>query len=70
MNNTIEVIINGFPEKILDGTTIAELILRFQEGDIDLMVELNHRFVYPRTYADTPLSNGDQIEFINPNFGG
>ncbi|MFH0731023.1 MAG: sulfur carrier protein ThiS [Pseudomonadota bacterium] len=70
MNNTIEVIINGFPEKILDGTTIAELILRFQEGDIDLMVELNHRFVYPRHYSDTTLSNGDQIEFINPNFGG
>jgi thiamine biosynthesis protein ThiS len=70
MNNSIEVIINGFPEKILDGTTIADLIRHFQEGDIDLMVELNHRFVYPRNYNDTILSNGDQIEFINPNFGG
>jgi thiamine biosynthesis protein ThiS len=70
MNNTIEIIINGFPEKILEGTTISDLVARFQEGDVDLIVEHNGRFIYPRNYADIVVTTGDRIEFINPNFGG
>jgi thiamine biosynthesis protein ThiS len=70
MSNTIEVIINGFPEKILEGTTISDLVIRFKEGDVDLIVEYNGRFVFPRNYGDIFVSSGDRIEFINPNFGG
>jgi thiamine biosynthesis protein ThiS len=70
MNNTIEIIINGFPEKVLKGTAIADLVTRFKEGDVDLIVEYNSRFIYPRNYGEIVVSNGDRIEFINPNFGG
>jgi sulfur carrier protein ThiS len=70
MNNTIEIILNGFPEKIFEGTTISDLVTRFQEGDVDLIVEHNGRFIYPRNYLDIVVITGDRIEFINPNFGG
>jgi thiamine biosynthesis protein ThiS len=70
MNSTIEIIINGFPEKVLEGTTISDLVIRFGEGDVDLIVEHNSRFIYPRNYGDIIVSKGDRIEFINPNFGG
>lgn len=67
---TNTVIINGFPEKIPEHMTVAQLIILFKEGDRDLIVEHNGRFVYPSQYESTIVSNGDRIEFINPNFGG
>jgi len=70
MKNSIEIIINGFSEKVLEGTTILDLVTRFKEGDVDLIVEYNGRFIYPRNYGEMVVSSGDRIEFINPNFGG
>jgi len=66
----MNILVNGFPEKTLEGISIRELIIRFEEGDVHLIVEHNGRFVYPRDYEKTRLSEGDRIEFINPNFGG
>jgi thiamine biosynthesis protein ThiS len=70
MEKTIEVIINGLKETVSENVTITQLIVRFKEGDVDLIVEHNGRFVYPRKYEELALSAGDRIEFINPNFGG
>ncbi len=70
MDNTIEVIISDLKEIVPENVTITELIVRFKERDINLIVEHNGRFVYPRAYIKTHLANGDRLEFINPNFGG
>lgn len=70
MDKTIEVIINGIKETLAENTTISQLIVGYKEGDVDLIVERNGRFVYPRNYAEIILLNDDRIEFINPNFGG
>ena len=66
----MEVVVNGFREKLQQKMTIMELIKRHHEEDVHLIVEHNGRFVYPRQYATTVVSDGDRIEFINPNFGG
>lgn len=66
----MNIIINGFRENVPEGATISFLITHFKEGDSDLIVEHNGHFVYPQTYDTETLSEGDQIEFINPNFGG
>ncbi|HOD75601.1 MAG TPA: sulfur carrier protein ThiS [Syntrophorhabdaceae bacterium] len=66
----IEIILNGLKEKVLAGTTIADLIKMSGEEDKHLVVERNNRFIHPQTYHATPLSEGDRIEFINPDFGG
>jgi len=70
MGNVMDIIVNGFAERVLEDISIRQLIILFQEGDTDLIVEHNGRFVYPRDYEKTRLSEGDRIEFINPNFGG
>ena len=70
MDKTIEVIINGIKESLAENTTISQLIVGYKEGDVDLIVERNGRFVYPRNYEEIILLNDDRIEFINPNFGG
>jgi thiamine biosynthesis protein ThiS len=66
----MNIIVNGFKEDVAQNATIKELIQHFQEGDVDLIVEHNGRFVYPAKYAETVVMDGDRIEFINPNFGG
>ena len=67
---TITCVVNGFQESVPAGTTLAGLIVHFKEGDGDLIVEHNGRFIYPKDYPSTPVAPGDQVEFINPNFGG
>lgn len=70
METTISIIVNGFAENLPADMSLAQLIVHLKEGDRDLVVEHNGRFVYPRNYATTLLASGDRIELINPNFGG
>jgi len=70
VNKEITVIVNGFTEKIPVSVSISFLIAHFKEGDTDLIVEHNGQFVYPHEYESRIVSEGDRIEFINPNFGG
>jgi thiamine biosynthesis protein ThiS len=67
---TIEITLNDVPERVRADSSLDTLIHHFREADPDLIVELNGRFVYPRTYASTVVRKGDRLEFINPNFGG
>lgn len=66
----ISIIVNGFEEKVLENASIKDLIQHFKEGDTDLIVEYNGRFVYPAQYTEIIVQDGDRFEFINPNFGG
>ncbi|MBI9086715.1 MAG: MoaD/ThiS family protein [Desulfobacterales bacterium] len=69
-NETITIVVNGFEETVPAGVTLSGLVTRFKEGDGDLIVEHNGRFVYPKDYGATTVVAGDRVEFINPNFGG
>jgi len=66
----IEVMINGFREKVPNGATITELILKYDEVDSAMMVEQNGRYVYPQDYDTTRPEAEDVLEFIHPDFGG
>ncbi len=70
MSKEIDIIVNGVNEKVQKGSAIAFLIDHFKESDTDLIVEHNGRFVYPDKYSVSVVSEGDRLEFINPNFGG
>lgn len=66
----MKVIIDGLAEEVEGGMSLAELIEARREASAELIVELNHRFVYHRDLASTFLKEGDQVEFIHPAFGG
>lgn len=70
MNAAVSIIVNGFAETVAAETTLAQLIVDFKEGDRDLIVEHNGRFIYPHQYEAIRVASGDRVEFINPNFGG
>ncbi len=73
MNNDaekIEVTINGFKEKVPNGSSVTQLILAYDEVDSAMMVEQNGRYVYPQNYDTTQPVAGDVLEFIHPDFGG
>jgi thiamine biosynthesis protein ThiS len=70
MTHPINITVNGFVESTTDATTLSELIDRFQERDVHLIVEHNGRFVYPQEYDAIRVAAGDTVEFINPNIGG
>ena len=67
---SVEIRINDLPEQVPPGSSLETLIQQFEERDPDLIVELNGRFIYPRDYAATIVKSGDELEFMNPNFGG
>ncbi len=70
MSEEIQIVVNGFPEVVRAESTVAELIVHFQETDAHLIVEVNGRFIYPSRYDSLFIQEGDRVEFINPNFGG
>jgi thiamine biosynthesis protein ThiS len=70
MASKIEIILNGFEEKVYEGSSIASLIKQFNETDPHLFVELNGRFVYAQKYGETIVREHDRVEFINPDLGG
>ena len=62
--------IDGLLEDVEQGMNLAELIGERNEDTIELIVELNYRFVHRRDYASTRLKEGDRVELIHPAFGG
>jgi thiamine biosynthesis protein ThiS len=70
MAKTISITFNGFKESVPQGSTVASLLEHFEEMDSHVIVELNGKFIFEQKYAETLVSAGDDLEFINPNFGG
>ena len=66
----MEIELNGLKEIIPENISIIDLIDLFKEGDPDLIVEVNNRYIFPKNYKTTMIMENDVIEFINPNLGG
>jgi thiamine biosynthesis protein ThiS len=66
----MQVTINGFPESIPEGASLAEVIESSREYDVHMIVELNHRFIHHKDLGDIRLREGDILELIHPAFGG
>jgi len=62
--------LNGLKESIADDLTVSDLIEWAREGDPDLIVEVNGRYVFPNNYEKYKIQSNDRVEFINPNLGG
>ena len=66
----MEIELNGLKETIPENISIDALIDLFKEGDPDLIVEINCKYIFPKYYKTTIIMENDTIEFINPNLGG
>ena len=61
--------VNGEPFQ-LDGTTVADLVAQLKLSERRIAIELNHEILPRYDYADTRLSENDQLEIIHAIGGG
>ncbi|MFH2125437.1 MAG: sulfur carrier protein ThiS [Pseudomonadota bacterium] len=70
MPHSITITVDGLAEEVPRGLGLPQLIERHQAQHKDLIVEINGRFVHPKTYHEVELNQGDRVELIHPAFGG
>ena len=66
----MKIIVDGLPEEVAQGMTLARLIEERGEDSVELIAEINHRYVHPRDYPSAVLKEGDRVELILAAFGG
>jgi sulfur carrier protein len=62
--------VDGFPEQIPAGSSLAEVVERFGGARQDLITEMNGRFVPRREWVATEVPEGARLELIHAAFGG
>jgi thiamine biosynthesis protein ThiS len=70
MARFINIMVDGFPERIAAGSSLQEAVERFAEPRADLITEMNGRFVPRREWASTRVPEGARLELIHAAFGG
>ncbi len=64
------ITLNGKPETLADGTTVAALLDQLQLAPIRVAVEINEELVTRREFPATPLHDGDRMEIVTFVGGG
>jgi sulfur carrier protein len=70
MSTSIDVVINGQPRKIEDGTTILVLLDQLGLGDKRVAVERNREIVPRAQHGSTILVADDRLELVTFVGGG
>ena len=66
----MNISINGDRKSVPDGATLARILELFNIVAATIIVEHNGAIIHPDFFAGTPLSDGDQLEFIRFVGGG
>jgi sulfur carrier protein len=64
------VIVNGRPQELLDGDTVAGLLARLGVAGGYALVERNGEAVERSVYGETELADGDTLVVARPVAGG
>ena len=70
MSQSIEVVINGETRTVVQGTTVAALLVELGLGDRRVAVERNREVVPRAEHASTELADGDKLELVTFVGGG
>jgi len=66
----MDIIVNGEPASVPDGTTVAELIERLALGGKRIALEINEDIVPRSQYGERRLMPGDRLEIVHAIGGG
>lgn len=66
----MHVTVNGSPEELQEGATLADLIDKMGLAGKRVAVEKNHEIVPRSRHADEQLNEGDTLEIIQAIGGG
>ncbi len=67
---SMRITVDGLPEEAAEGLTLAHLIEQRQEDALELIAEVNYRYIHRGDYSSTVLKEGDRVELILAAFGG
>jgi len=70
MSVNIDVVVNGNPRSVAEGTTVAGLIGELGLGDRRVAVERNREVVPRAQHTTTVLTAGDRLELVTFVGGG
>jgi sulfur carrier protein len=66
----VEILVNGEPRQIADGTTVADLLAELGVEPRQVAVEVNLELVPRGRHAEHPLAAGDSLEVVTLVGGG
>ncbi len=66
----MQAVINGKPQTVAEGTTVAALLERLELAPIRVAVEINEDLVPRRSFEATTIRPGDRIEIVTFVGGG
>ncbi|MDG1872642.1 MAG: sulfur carrier protein ThiS [Mariniblastus sp.] len=66
----MEIIVNGDPHQIPQGTSIADLLMQFKLNPCALAIEVNQELKPRNVHRATFLSDGDVLEIVTLVGGG
>jgi len=66
----MQIMVNGGPTEVSEGTNIASLIAQLELGGQRLAVEVNEELVPRSRFEEYLLSRGDRVEIIHAVGGG
>jgi sulfur carrier protein len=67
---TIELRVNGEPQRVADGTTVAALLKQMNVPAEGVAVEVNAEVVRKARHGEVTLHGGDQVEIVTFVGGG
>ncbi len=70
MSSSIDVVINGKPRTVAEGTTVLALLGELGLGDKRVAVERNLEVIPRAQHATTTLTDGDRLEVVTFVGGG
>ncbi|UCE59567.1 MAG: sulfur carrier protein ThiS [Phycisphaerales bacterium] len=66
----MRVTLNGKPDEIDEGATVADLLARLKLEPIRVAVEINEDIVPRKTFSNKRIQDGDRIEVVTFVGGG
>lgn len=66
----IHIHMNGEPEQVPQGTTVADLLVRIGRKPLGLAVEINREVIPRSQHATTLVAEGDRVEIVQMVGGG
>ena len=66
----VAITVNGDPEEVAAGTTVADLVARHLDSPKGVAVARNEEVVPRSTWPATVLADGDRVEILTAAQGG
>lgn len=66
----MRITLNGEPETLDDGATVAGLLRKLKLDPVRVAVEINEDVLSRKTFCDTRIGEGDHVEIVTFVGGG